>query len=285
MAFGIRGSAGYSYACAFLNQFASHRNRLKDLGQRSGSTVSLCWGPWTSDPVHASQDNQRRQKIQADGFGLISIEKAFPLLGRCPAQRLDMLAVWAVRDLAQVSRFMDVQTEGRPGQPEALSGNDWEAKIGAWEQQALQGRPLPAECLAKAINLEEIQLLEPSLIQRIHRLLFPKQDIPPAAGLAPAPAEPPLPFRPTGQETEADKLASIKAAIRDVACELLKLKELDEREAFQNYGMDSVFGVQLAIRLEKKLGREISPMWLIDFPSIQALSRRILELFAEPVEV
>ncbi len=285
VAFGIRGSAGYSYACAFLNQFASHRNRLKDLGQRSGSTVSLCWGPWTSDPVHASQDNQRRQKIQADGFGLISIEKAFPLLGRCPAQRLDMLAVWAVRDLAKVSRFMDVQTEGRPGQPEALSGNDWEAKIGAWEQQALQGRPLPAECLAKAINLEEIQLLEPSLIQRIHRLLFPKQDIPPAAGLAPAPAEPPLPFRPTGQETEADKLASIKAAIRDVACELLKLKELDEREAFQNYGMDSVFGVQLAIRLEKKLGREISPMWLIDFPSIQALSRRILELFAEPVEV
>ena len=196
-----------------------------------------------------------------------------------------MLAVWAVRDLAKVSRFMDVQTEGRPAQLEALSGKDWEAKIGAWEQQSRLGSPLPAECLAEAINLEEIQSLEPSLIQRIHRLLFPEQDIPPAAGLASATDEPPLQYRPASQETEDGKLESIKAAIRDVACDLLKLKELDEREAFQNYGMDSVFGVQLAIRLEKKLGREIPPKWLIDFPSIQTLSRRILELFAEPVEV
>ncbi|MGZ5580680.1 MAG: acyl carrier protein, partial [Methylobacter sp.] len=86
------------------------------------------------------------------------------------------------------------------------------------------------------------------------------------------------------RETGQDKLSYLKEAIRETASELLKLKEMDDCEAFQNYGMDSVFGVQLAIRLEKKLGREIQPKWLIDFPSIQALSE-YLEQTAELAEV
>ena len=287
VAFGIRGSAGYSYACAFLNQFAGYRNRLKNQGKRAGNTLSLCWGPWTSDPVHAGKDKNRRQKIDADGFDLITIDAVFPLLNRCPAQQQDMLGIWAVRDRARAAQVMDIRTD-----PLAEQASDtavdakaslWEARVSAWEQQALQGKPVPVEVLAEAIDFDEIKQLEPALVQRIHRLLFNEQPMPLSVEQVDAPLAAPAEekHRPDCLDTQQDPLSYLKATIKAVASELLKLNEMDDREAFQNYGMDSVFGVQLAIRLEKKLGLEIQPKWLIDFPSIQALSEHLIGQQAE----
>ncbi|MGZ5558019.1 MAG: SDR family NAD(P)-dependent oxidoreductase [Methylobacter sp.] len=286
VAFGIRGSAGYSYACAFLNQFAEYRNRLKSQGKRAGNAISLCWGPWTSDPVHACKDKNRRQKIDADGFDLITIDAVFPLLERSSSQRQDMLGIWAIRDTKRAAQVMDIQTSQVSEQTADAKALLWEARVSAWEQQVLQGKPTPVEELAAAIDFDQIERLEPVLLQRIHRLLFQQQDMPPPVAQSDTPVvalskeEAFVDCRETGQ----DKLSYLKEAIRETASELLKLKEMDDCEAFQNYGMDSVFGVQLAIRLEKKLGREIQPKWLIDFPSIQALSE-YLEQTAELAEV
>jgi acyl carrier protein len=274
--------------------------------------------------VHASADKDRRRKIDADGFDLIPIGASFPLLDRCPAQRLGAIGIWAVRDPASVCRHMDVESD-RPatetpadsaGKDEEAKGLVWEARVSAWEREIREGRPLSAETLAEAIDLDEIESLEPDLIRRIHRLLFRDREAPPQAEPADEPSTPAGASQPPAEETrsfrtspEADETdegrraqfketldlldqsvaqaaspsrrldqSFIKTIIREVASDLLKVQDMDEREAFQNYGMDSVFGVQLAIRLEKRLGREIQPRWLIDFPSIRALSEHLQEL-------
>ena len=58
--------------------------------------------------------------------------------------------------------------------------------------------------------------------------------------------------------------------------EVLKLKSLDSGQPFQNYGLDSISATILATRLEKRLQREMSPRWLIEFPTVETLSRHLI---------
>ena len=343
VAFGIRGSAGYSYACAFLNAFAEYRNRLRESGQRTGNSVSLCWGPWTSDPVHAGKDPQRKQKIHADGFGLITIKSVLPLLERSSGQALPMLGIWSVHDAVRAAQFMGVEPRQDQCSPDAGTGSSvervglqpttpappatkteaaqredeqvirWEHSITAWEQQLRSGQTVSTETIAEAIDLSLMSELKPVLIERVHRLLFPPADVPEASDTVPTDLLTPAPVTPVAESEalaelsvasvavaeKAEKpavvpasvasehdganvgdstvqLMTIKTAIRELAADLLKLREMDEHEAFQNYGMDSVFGVQLAIRLEKRLDLDIPPKWLIDFPTIQTLAEHLL---------
>jgi acyl carrier protein len=56
----------------------------------------------------------------------------------------------------------------------------------------------------------------------------------------------------------------------------LKLKSLSASRPFQDYGLDSISAMVLATRLEKKLKRELPPQWLIEFPTVDALSRHLV---------
>ena len=63
--------------------------------------------------------------------------------------------------------------------------------------------------------------------------------------------------------------------VREILVDILKLKKVDEDELFQNYGLDSITGMQIATRLEKELQQVIKPQWLIDFPTIGTLTQHL----------
>ncbi|MEX3629195.1 MAG: acyl carrier protein [Burkholderia sp.] len=122
-------------------------------------------------------------------------------------------------------------------------------RIDGWEAERRAGRQISVEAVAAVATIEQLRALDPGLITRVHALLF-DADAAPAA---------------------ADLEALIDATVRDV----LKLKQLDPATPFQNYGLDSISATVLATRLEKALGREIRPQWLIDFSTARALSAHL----------
>jgi len=53
---------------------------------------------------------------------------------------------------------------------------------------------------------------------------------------------------------------------------VLELAELDNDEHFETYGLDSISGTQVSMRLEKRLKHEIKPEWLVQYPTVKSLS-------------
>jgi polyketide synthase PksN len=74
-------------------------------------------------------------------------------------------------------------------------------------------------------------------------------------------------------------LQEIKSVIDAELKNILRLGStaVSEQGTFQQYGLDSISGMQLVSRLEKTLGMEVPPSWLIDFSTIETLSEKISE--------
>lgn len=211
-AFGIRGSSDYGYSSAFQNSFAHYRNRLHRQGERSGRTVSVCWGAWTVDRY---QPEGRDQNFRDMGFDLIDMESAFPLMESAHFYEEAILGVMAVRQPERVRNLLGLKTntQGKlEGAAEAVGG----------------GAELPGKEAARGAQGEDA----------------------------------------------SDDLTQI---IRDIVVDVLKLKEANTHETFQNYGLDSIAGMQVATRLEKELQMEMKPKWLIDFPTISGLAKHLKE--------
>ena len=244
-AYGVRGSSDYAYATAFQNAFAHHRDRLRRRGRRSGVTVAQSWGAWVEDRLFP----ETRVKIQSQGFRLIDMDIGFPVIESCLADPHAVIALMAVDDFEKVSRFMGLDTKPT---------DSLETRIAAWERR---GEPLSFEELTQVVDVDEIDGLDPSLVHRIYTLL----NGPEIAKSVPQPE--PKPVAPT------DDLAGI---ILETLCDVLKLEEADEHESFQNYGLDSISATVMATRLEKRLSREISSQWLLDYPTVRELSAYLL---------
>ncbi len=52
-------------------------------------------------------------------------------------------------------------------------------------------------------------------------------------------------------------------------------EDVDPRDPFTSYGMDSVQAMLLLKRLERRIGRPLSPTMVFNYPSIDALSARL----------
>ena len=78
----------------------------------------------------------------------------------------------------------------------------------------------------------------------------------------------------SGQHADA---ASIQAWLISRLAEALKVaaSEIDGREPFANYGMNSMTAVSLSGDLEDWLGRTISPTIMWDYPTINALAEHL----------
>jgi acyl carrier protein len=61
----------------------------------------------------------------------------------------------------------------------------------------------------------------------------------------------------------------------------VEANEIDIREPLDSYGLDSAQGMVLASRAEKLLGFKLSLILLWHYPTIEALSRRLAEEFAD----
>jgi len=82
--------------------------------------------------------------------------------------------------------------------------------------------------------------------------------------------------QPSGQSIS---LGEVKTIIDAELKNVLRLDNatVSERGSFQQYGLDSISGMQLVTRLEKTLGLEVPPRWLIDYGTIETLSEKIIE--------
>ncbi|MEK8016255.1 MAG: SDR family NAD(P)-dependent oxidoreductase [Candidatus Parabeggiatoa sp.] len=74
-------------------------------------------------------------------------------------------------------------------------------------------------------------------------------------------------------------LETIQAWLLTQISQQLKIapSEIDIREPLAGYGLDSVTAVRLSGELETRLGRQLSPTLIYDYPSIQALAQYLVE--------
>lgn len=265
-AYGLAGSAGYSYSSAFQNAFARYRNNLGRTGARSGFSLSCCWGPWTIDYyLRQAHGEDRLKKFAAQGTDLITIEAAFPLIQASALVRRDALGMVAICDAERFSSLM--MLDGRAARPSVtksalLDGFAWFVRhLERWERNQLSGGNLSIATVEEIIALEEIRKLPPDLIRRLYKLLQAEEE----SGRPGAAAE-------TGA---GNALAEIVDAIAEALAAALELQSVSHDEPFQNYGLDSIVAMKLVTRLERRLNMSIEPKWLIDFPTVRTLAAHL----------
>nr|UQK84963.1 hypothetical protein [Archangium gephyra] len=155
------------------------------------------------------------------------------------------------------------------------------------ERLAREGRQAADELLLEL----DVDALEDGQVQQLSALLFGAPVDRYVGPVAPRPETAPPPVRsesPRVQQepprTRQEPLrapqgdADLKSLVMTELAKVLKIdrSSIDENESFQDYGLDSITGTQLATRMEKVVGIEISPAWLIEFSTIEALAKKIL---------
>ncbi|MGN4069128.1 SDR family NAD(P)-dependent oxidoreductase, partial [Burkholderia gladioli] len=83
------------------------------------------------------------------------------------------------------------------------------------------------------------------------------------------------------------QLLSVRAVIRESIRGALKLDEsqLDDEEAFSNYGVDSITGVALVETINARLDLDLPTTVLFDYVSIEQLSRHVASAYASRLRV
>ena len=261
-AYGVRGSSDYSYATAFQNAFSAHRNRWVHEGRRSGATVSLGWGPWLEDQLFPAS----RAKLVEAGFALIDMESGFPVMGAALAGGVSPLGMVRVRDGTKVRGLIGLAAAEVP-QTEAQGVEGIGQLLGAWEKRRSQGEDV-AGAVAERITADELDRLPDSSVQRVYQLLFGAN----GTGGTPENGAGPAMKTKSGRNGGMDDVATI---VRTCLAEVLELAEIDDERAFPDYGLDSIAGMKLAVRLEKRLKREVPPQLLVSFPTVAALSQHL----------
>ncbi len=264
-AYGSRGSSDYSYATAFQNAFSEQRNRWMREGGRSGPTVSMCWGPWLEDHLFP----ESRGRLAQAGFGLIGMDTGFQMMANALAGGVSPLALVKVRDPKQIRDLLGLSAYSANPAPvaEADGGDGFERLLADWERRRAQGEDV-APAVAERITPEELNRLPDALVQRVYPLLFGGNGNGKPAANPGAVAE----VKPETGEPREEAAKIIRAAL----AEILHLTEIDDERSFMDYGLDSIAGMQLAVRLERRLKREVQPQSLVGFPTVAALSNYLM---------
>jgi acyl carrier protein len=269
-AFGIRGSADYGYSAAFQNAFAAWRRQMQERGRRSGRTTALCWGFWNVDRYMPAN---REQTLTASGFDPIDMTSAFPMIEAGCFHQNPALGLMAVRDRARVRHALGLV--GSDGEHSTkLSRTEMIAhQLTLWERRQRQGLSLSVNDMRQLIHAEEIGTLDPELVSRLHRLLFPQtEDLEtPTEWLELV--DPPQTAPPTADPMAAS--LELTDTIRAALAEVLEIDNIDANQPFPDYGLDSISGMRFTVILETKLAREIDAQWLIDFPTVNTLSQQL----------
>jgi 3-oxoacyl-(acyl-carrier-protein) synthase/acyl carrier protein len=261
-AYGVRGSSDYSYATAFQNAFSNLRNRWVTEGKRSGVTVSLCWGPWLEDHLFPAS----RARLVAAGFGLIDMESGFPVLESALAGVVSPLGLVRAGDEMKVRGLIGLAPTDQAGH-EAAGAASLDQLLNDWEKLRAQGEDVSG-AVAERITPETLDRLPEDQVQRVYRLLFG------ANGSSNLPAGPAAPVASTPPNPGAG-VDEVVTVVRTALADVLQLTEIDDERSFLDYGLDSIAGMKLAVRLEKRLRREVAPQSLISFPTVAALARHL----------
>jgi acyl carrier protein len=209
---------------------------------------------------------ESRSRLVDAGFALIEMGSGFQVLGEALAGGVTPLGLVKIRDGAKV-RGMFGLAESHP--PVAAGGDlaGLDQLLGQWEQRRLQGEDV-SEAVAERITPDELNALPGALIQRVDRLLFGTNG---KGGAAPAVA-----VAEAAQPKPGAEAGEVAQVIRTLLAEVLHLTEIDDERSFMDYGLDSIAGMQLAVRLEKRLKKEVSPQSLIGFPTVAELAKHLV---------
>jgi len=263
-----RGAGDYAMANSFVDFFSAYQHYQNN----NARYKTIVWSDWNQcgaitriadEKVAIIEDNFHRL-----GMRTFSNQEGWALFEQAMACAADSRVFIGYLDRQQFDRvrpqllYANLNT-GESGKqavaakPEAPAENVPENSIlhhlDQWEAEKRSGLEVPVYRITDVISLDRIKHLEPNLIHRIHKLLF--------AGVA----------QPAAQE-EAVDMAQV---ITNTVLEVLKLKNFDPAQPFQNYGLDSISAMVLATRLEKRLKQPVQPQWLIDFSTVETLSRHL----------
>lgn len=268
-----KGSCDYALANTYVDWFMAYQNiQLQKQGYKS-----ITWVDWheTGMATRTPSCVFRAMQNNLERIGLVTHTNAVgKLLFKIALQQHE--AVWVLNTELEPTKFEKAaltllharEPSATDAQSKALS---IEQQIEQWEYQVQNQGFIAPECISNVISLEEIQSLQPQLIQRIYRLLF----APNTTTTSDNNNHKAIATKATVDSKPKQRDALINDVIRRVVIQVLKLKEIDDNRKFQDYGLDSISATQLAIKLEKQLAREILPRWLIDYPTITLLAHHL----------
>ncbi|HEV2963053.1 MAG TPA: KR domain-containing protein, partial [Candidatus Angelobacter sp.] len=255
------GAAGrrQAYRNGFCSAFAAHRNELVTRGKRKGATLALQAGPWKSGSSAVS-DNSLLERLVP--------QAALSLIEAALAQGGSSILVSDSRnkDLAYSVAGATLKDELVPSTSKQNSASE-----SPFEQ--VLTRLKNADRNAREQILLEVNLdrFSDDQIEELYGLVFENN-------IRPEMEEAQVTSKTANQSSEQSiSRQEIKTVIAAELKDVLRLNgtTVSERDRFQQYGLDSISGMQLVSRLERVLGLEVPPRWLIDYCTIETLSEKI----------
>ena len=269
-----RGVSDYGMANAFTDFFMAYQ--FHQHGKTACRTIT--WSDWNetgaASRVGSEVVDALKENLGALGFLTFSNQEGYDLFARAIGLSNTEWVLLSFLDLERFERAQprllfgesDSPRDVTPSRPSVATGNGpagvnsdpllstLDQHLELWERNRSTGRTLSAEDLTDVISLDRIKQLDPDRVHRIHQLMF--------GGLA--------------SEREPTRNEHVRDTIRSTLADVLKLVEIDDSESFQIYGMDSISAMVFAMRLEKALQQPVPPSLLIDCPTVQTLSARLM---------
>lgn len=162
-----------------------------------------------------------------------------------------LLKEWLADEAEPAPGFLEIRYARSRRQVRSLSArNAFESRLQRLEARARQGEPITAGELLEVMPPEQVRSLDAKTTDRLYALMQ---------------AEPSAPVR---SAVETPLLHTVREALR----EILKLPSVDDRQSFQNYGLNSVSAMRFATRLEKRLGRQVQAEWFLEHCCVRELT-------------
>jgi polyketide synthase PksN len=261
-----KGVSDYALANAFLDFFAAYQFHQK--GKKYFKTIT--WVDWNEAGAASRASAERRRSLEdllnREGLLTFSSREGYRLFEKCMALRDRS---WVLPSLLDEQRFKEAREDllsvksksmlHEVGNQRSL-GDRTEDHIAQWEHRQKLGHPVSSAAIKSLLSIEDINQLDPSVLDRLYRLVCRTDDT--KASVADS----------TQASQECLTNGSTTRIIRELLADILKLTDVDDNQTFQNYGLDSITAMMLTTRLERALRREVPARLLVDFQTVQELS-------------
>jgi len=271
-----RGAADYAQANAFVDFFNTYQSHQKN----NTCYKTIAWADWHETGALSRLSADKLESV-ANTFEQVGLRtftnqegcRLFENALACGNSRVFPAYVNTGHFREAAPRLLFAQLPQHPAEirdPATIAPSLLEnllAHLAQWEAEKQSGSEITVDKIIAVISFDDIQSLPPELIHRIYQLLFGNT----LTALTQSPEQ--------GQDKEAGIIQLIIKTVSDV----LKLTDIDIRKPFQNYGLDSISAMVLATRLEKQLQFPVQARWLVDFSTVETLSRHLINQNPESV--
>ncbi len=266
-AFGIQGSPDYAFSTGFQNAMARHRDRLVQRGLRSGVSRSICWGQWTVDgAVNPDKLPARLERLRRIGMDFIDVPSAMQIMETCLNGRSEVAGFLAVSDEQKARRAIGLDA-AQSDDAARISAAIAAFESGEWSRGQFADflECLPNQAIGESVQKEIVRVISAS-------------DRPSQAAPSGTNGHGQVLLRASaGPAAKRPQRNFVEQALGTGVKQVLKVAEadLDWNEPLPNYGLDSIIAMQLATVLEKALKFPVQPAWLIEFPTLNQLRKKL----------